>query len=36
VRHVVAQPRAEVRWERPPEQEQLGVLSPLASLFKRR
>lgn len=36
VRHVVTQPRAEVRWERPPEQEQLGVLSPLASLFKRR
>ena len=36
VRHVVAQPQVEVRWERPPEREDLGVLSPLASMFKRR
>jgi hypothetical protein len=36
VRHVVAQPLAEVQWERPPDHEQLGVLSPLAPLFKRR
>lgn len=36
VRHVVAQPRVEVPTERPPEQEDLGVLSPLAPLFKRR
>jgi hypothetical protein len=36
VRHVVAQPPVEVPTERPPEQEDLGVLSPLAPLFKRR
>ena len=36
VRHVVAQPQVEVRWERPPEREDLGVLSPLAPMFKRR
>lgn len=33
VRHVVAQPPAEVRWERPPEREDHGVLSPLAAAF---
>ncbi len=36
VRHVVAHPPAEIRWERPPEREELGVLSPLAAMFKRR
>lgn len=37
VRHVVAQqPQAEVRWERPPEHEDHGVLSPLAAVFTRR
>ena len=36
VQHVVAQPQVEVRWERPPEHEDLGVLSPLAPMFKRR
>jgi hypothetical protein len=38
VRHVVSQPpaEAEVRWERPPEREDHGVLSPLAAAFTRR
>jgi hypothetical protein len=36
VRHVVAQPHPEVHWERVPEQESHGVLSPLAAAFKRR
>lgn len=36
VRHVVAQPRSEVHWERPPEREDYGVLSPLAAALKRR
>jgi GABA permease len=37
VRHVVSQqPQAEVRWERPPEPEDHGVLSPLAAVFTRR
>jgi hypothetical protein len=35
VRHVVAEPPSEVRWERPPEQEQYGVLSPLAAALTR-
>jgi|SRR5215211_534718 len=36
VHHVVAQPPPEVHWERPPEQESYGVLSPLAAAFTRR
>lgn len=36
VRHVVSQPQAEVRWERPPEHEDYGVLSPLAAALTRR
>jgi hypothetical protein len=36
VRHVVAQPHPEVRWEHPPEQEHLGVLSPLKAALTRR
>jgi len=38
VRHVVSQPpeTAEVRWEKPPEREDHGVLSPLAAAFTRR
>jgi hypothetical protein len=37
VRHVVSQPpQTEVRWERPPEHEHHGVLSPLAAVFTRR
>jgi hypothetical protein len=38
VHHVVSQPpaEAEVRWERPPEREDHGVLSPLAAAFTRR
>jgi hypothetical protein len=37
VRHVVSQPpQTEVRWERPPEHEDHGVLSPLAAVFTRR
>lgn len=36
VHHVVAQPETEVHWERVPEQESHGVLSPLAAAFKRR
>ena len=35
VRHVVSQPRGEVRWERPPERESYGVLAPLAALGRR-
>jgi hypothetical protein len=31
VRHVVAQPRPDVHWERAPEPERYGVLSPLAA-----
>jgi hypothetical protein len=36
VRHVVAQPPAEVHWERPPEREDYGVLSPLAAALTKR
>jgi hypothetical protein len=37
VRHVVAQPQAdEIHGERPPEPEKLGVISPLAAVFRRR
>jgi hypothetical protein len=36
VRHVVAQPQAEVNWERPPEHEDYGVLSPLAAALTKR
>ena len=37
VRHVVAQPaREDVRWERPPEHDDYGVLSPLAAALTRR
>jgi hypothetical protein len=36
VRHVVAQPQADVHWERPPEREDYGVLSPLAAALTRR
>jgi hypothetical protein len=36
VRHVVAEPKPEVHWERPPEQEHYGVLSPLAAALTRR
>jgi hypothetical protein len=36
VRHVVSQPQAEVNWERPPEHEDYGVLSPLAAALTRR
>ncbi len=36
VRHVVAQPPTEVHVERPPEHENLGILSPLAPMFRRR
>jgi hypothetical protein len=36
VRHVVAQPHPEVHWERAPEHQDLGVLSPLAAAFRRR
>ena len=35
VRHVVSQPRGEVRWERPPERESYGVLAPLAALRRK-
>jgi hypothetical protein len=31
VHHVVSQPSAELHWERPPEHERYGVLSPLAA-----
>ncbi len=36
VRHVVAEPEREVRWERPPEHDDYGVLSPLAAALTRR
>ena len=36
VRHVVAQPQPEVRWERPRESEDYGVLSPLKAALTRR
>jgi hypothetical protein len=36
VHHVVAEPPAEVKWERPPEHERYGALSPLAAAFTRR
>jgi hypothetical protein len=36
VHHVVAQPHPEVHWERAPEPDKLGVLSPLAAAFRRR
>jgi hypothetical protein len=38
VRHVVSQPPEDVkvRWEKPPEREDHGVLSPLAAAFTRR
>jgi hypothetical protein len=36
VRHVVAQPQAEVHYERPPEHEDYGVLSPLAAALTKR
>jgi hypothetical protein len=36
VRHVVSQPPAELRWERPPERESYGVLSPLAAALTRK
>ena len=36
VRHVVANPREEVAWERPQDHDDHGVLSPLAAAFTRR
>ena len=36
VRHVVAQPRAELHWERPREHERYGVLAALAAALTRR
>jgi hypothetical protein len=36
VRHVVAEPARDVRWERPPEHDDYGVLSPLAAALTRR
>jgi hypothetical protein len=36
VRHVVSEPEREVRWERPPERDDYGVLSPLAAALTRR
>jgi len=36
VRHVVSQPPAEPHWERPPERESYGVLSPLAAALTRK
>ena len=37
VHHVVSRPpRSEVHWERPPEPERYGVLSPLAALTRKR
>jgi hypothetical protein len=36
VHHVVAEVEREVRWERPPEHEEYGVLSPLAAALTRR
>jgi hypothetical protein len=36
VRHVVSEPRRDVHWERPPERDDYGVLSPLAAALTRR
>jgi hypothetical protein len=36
VHHVVARPPAEVHWERPPEHDRYGVLSPLAAALTRK
>jgi hypothetical protein len=36
VHHVVSQPKPELHWERPPEHERYGVLSPLAAVLTRR
>jgi hypothetical protein len=36
VLHVVSQPQAELRWERPAEHETYGVLSPLAAVLGRK
>ena len=36
VRHVVSQPVPELHWERPPERERYGVLSPLAAALTRK
>jgi hypothetical protein len=36
VHHVVAEPQRDVRWERPPEHDDYGVLSPLAAALMRR
>jgi len=36
VHHVVSRPRAELHWERPPEHESYGVLSPLAAALTRK
>ena len=36
VHHVVAEPPRDVRWERPPEHDDYGVLSPLAAALTRR
>ena len=36
VRHVEAHPQPEVHWERPPERDDYGVLSPLAAALNRR
>jgi hypothetical protein len=36
VRHVVAQVERDVNWERPPEHDDYGVLSPLAAALTRR
>jgi len=36
VHHVVSQPPAELHWERPPEHQSYGVLSPLAAALTRK
>jgi hypothetical protein len=36
VHHVVSRPPAELHWERPPEHESYGVLSPLAAALTRK
>ena len=36
VHHVVSHPRLEVQWERPPQHEKYGVLSPLAAALTRK
>jgi len=36
VQHVVSQPPPEHHWERPPEHERYGVLSPLAAALQRK